>query len=238
MKKTQLFLLHFAGGSNYSFQFLTPLLPEFEVISLELPGRGKRMREPLLNNFDEAATDLYKQILARLTTAPFLIYGHSMGAYLTLRVTNMLEKAGRYPAGIVVSGNAGPGIKRAGKKMRYLLDRRELLEELKQLGGLPPQLAENEELFSVFEPILRADFEITERNEIEHETAVQASLYAIMGSLEEDVADINNWSRFTSSHFKAEILEGDHFFIHKHPQRLAGIIHAFYRSVHAHPQQY
>jgi len=35
--------------------------------------------------------------MARLTGPEFLIYGHSMGAYLTLRVTNMLEKAGRYP---------------------------------------------------------------------------------------------------------------------------------------------
>lgn len=237
MKRPQLFLLHFAGGNCYSFQFLAPLLTDFEVITLELPGRGKRLNEPLLREFDEAAIDMYKQMLARLTAAPFLIYGHSMGAYLALRVANLLEKAGRFPAGIIVSGNAGPGVRRADRKTRYLLDRPEFVTELKQLGGLPPELIENEELFSFFEPILRADFEIVERNELTKEPAVQAPLYAIMGSLEEEVESIDNWSRFTSSRFNAEILEGNHFFIHKHPRRIAGIISTFYSRVHALPQQ-
>lgn len=236
MKRPQLFLLHFAGGNCYSFRFLTPLLSDFEVIALELPGRGRRMNEPLLNEFDEAAVDLYNQIMASLTTTQFLIYGHSMGAYLSLRVANMLEKEGRFPAGVIVSGNAGPGIRHPEKKIRYLLDRPAFVEELKQLGGLPPELIENEELFGFFEPILRADFEIAERNELTKEPALQAPLYAMMGSTEENAADINNWSRFTNGRFNAEILEGDHFFIHRHPHRIAGIISTFYRRVHALPQ--
>jgi surfactin synthase thioesterase subunit len=233
MRKPQLFLFHFAGGNCYSFRFLTPLLPDFEVIPLELPGRGKRMNEPLLNEFDKAAEDLYKQILTHITGAPFLIYGHSMGAYLSLRVGNMLEKAGRYSAGIVVSGNAGPGINHPDDKKRYQLDRPAFIEEVKLLGGLPPELIENEELLSFFEPILRADFEIAERNELEEEPAIQANLFAIMGSQEDDVASINNWSRFTKGRFNAEVLQGDHFFIHRHPNRIAGIINAFYHGLPA-----
>lgn len=231
MKKPQLFLFHFAGGNCYSFRFLTPLLPDFEVIPLELPGRSKRMNEPLLNEFDKAAEDLYKQIMSSITGAPFLIYGHSMGAYLALRVANMLEKAGRYPAGIIVSGNAGPGIKDPDDKKRYLLNKPAFIEEVKLLGGLPPELLENEELLSFFEPILRADFEIAERNGLEEEPAIQGNLFAIMGSQEDDVASINNWSGFTKGRFNAEILEGDHFFIHRHPNRIAGIINAFLPQV-------
>ncbi len=52
MKKTQLFLLHFAGGNYYSFRFMFPQLNEFEIIPVELPGRGKRMKENLLKDFD------------------------------------------------------------------------------------------------------------------------------------------------------------------------------------------
>lgn len=232
MKKTQLFLLHFAGGNCYSFRFMTPLLQDFEVIPLELPGRGKRMRESLLNEFDEAAIDLYNQIIANLTTTSFLIYGHSMGASLALRVTNMLEKAGRYPAGVIVSGNAGPGIASPDKKVRYLMNRPDFVEELKRLGGVPPEFLENEELFSFFELILRADFEIAERNDLANEPAIKAPIYAIMGSSEESVADINNWLRFTIGRFTAEVLDGDHFFIHRHPQHIANIISTFYRRVH------
>lgn len=233
MKRPQLFLLHFAGGNRYSFQFLIPLLPDFEVIPLELPGRGRRMNEPLLNEFDAAATDLYNQIISYLTSSPFLIYGHSMGASLALRVTNMLEKAGKHPKCIIVSGNAGPGQRHPDKKIRYLLNRQEFLKELEQLGGLPQELIENEELFGIFEPVLRADFQITERNELLKEPAIQTPLYAVMGNMEENVTEINNWSRFTNGSFSAEVLEGDHFFIHRHPQRIAGIINTFYCSVNA-----
>lgn len=230
MKKPQLFLLHFAGGSCYSFQFLMPLLSDFEVLSLELPGRGKRFNESLLNDFDEAATDLYEQIIANLVNTQFLIYGHSMGAYLTLRIANMLEKAGKYPAGIIVSGNAGPGVRNPAKRIRYLLDRPAFIEELKLLGGIPPEVIENQELFSFFEPVLRADFEIAERNELEQEPAIEAPLFAMMGSQEEDVELINNWSGFTKSCFSTEVLEGDHFFIYRHPERIASIINAFTRA--------
>lgn len=233
----QLFLLHFAGGNCYSYRFLTPMLQGFEVIALELPGRGKRMEEALIRDFDDAAVDFYQQINALLTGSPFLIYGHSMGAYLALRVANMLEIAGNGPAGIVVSGNAGPGIVRKEKKVRYLMERTEFMQELLQIGGIPNELIDNDEVFSFFEPVLRADFEIAERHDLRREPAIQAPLYAIMGSLEESVGEINNWSGFTKGGFYSEVLEGDHFFIYRHPHRIAGIISTLYSRVHALPQQ-
>lgn len=228
MKQPQIFFIHFAGGNRYSYRFLEPGLFDFEMIPVELPGRGARMKEPLLKDFDAAAQDLYQQITARLNTPQFLICGHSMGAYLTLRVTNLLEQAGKYPTGIIVSGNAGPGIEDPEKKIRYQLPRGEFIEELKRLGGLPQEVIDHEELFGIFEPILRADFEIVERNELANEPPVQAPLYAMMGDQEDYVADIDNWSRFTRSRFKKQVLEGDHFFIFKHPDRMAEIISTFY----------
>ncbi|WP_212003070.1 thioesterase II family protein [Chitinophaga sp. HK235] len=238
MKRPQIFLFHFAGGNCYSFQFLTPLLSGFEVIIPELPGRGRRMHEPLLNEFDDAAVDLYNQVISRLSDdTPFLLYGHSMGASFVLRLANMLEAAGRYPAGVVVSGNAGPGIEKPGRRVRYLLNKPEFLEELKKLGGLPQELIDNEELFGFFEPVLRADFEITERNNLAMEPAIQAPLYAVMGSLESDVDKIDNWSGFVQHTFHTEVLEGDHFFIRQHPRRMADIISTFYRRMQTMPQQ-
>jgi len=153
-----------------------------------------------------------------------------MGAYLTLRVTNLLERSGRYPTGIIVSGNAGPGIVDREKKIRYLLPRDAFIAELQRLGGLTQEVIDHEELFSIFEPILRADFEIAERNNLAKEPAVQAPLYAMMGDQEDHVAQIDNWSRFTRRRFRKQVLAGDHFFILKHPDRMAEIISTFYRQ--------
>lgn len=231
MRKPQLFLLHFAGGNYYSFQHMLPFLKNFEVIPLELPGRGKRMREPLLKEFDLAAGDIFYQLTARLSAPVFMIYGHSMGAGLAWRVAAMLEKSGRQPHGIIVSGNAGPGIKSSTDKKTHLLEKKEFIEELERLGGVPAEVIENEELFSLFEPVLRADFEIADEGKMLDEPAIQAPIHAIMGSLEKDVQDINNWARFTKSTFNATVLEGDHFFINKHSRQMANIIDAsFERS--------
>ncbi|HSH65657.1 MAG TPA: alpha/beta fold hydrolase [Bacteroidia bacterium] len=229
MKKAQLFTLHFAGGNCYSFQFILPFLQDFEVIPLELPGRGKRMNERLLRDFDCAAQDFYTQIKAKIKGGPFLIYGHSMGAYLALKVTALLEKINLAPVGLLVSGNPGPGIK--SNKERYLLEQNAFIEALKELGGVPSEIIENKELFDFFEPILRADFEIAEKENASKENIVNVPIYAMMGSTEESVEDIENWKRFTNSQFEYNVLEGDHFFIHKHPEKIAQIIKNYFDSI-------
>lgn len=231
MKKAQLFLLHFAGGNAYSFNAITSQLEGVSVIPLELPGRGRRIQERLLQDFDLAAADLFNQIVLKLNGAPFLIYGHSMGAYLGLRIANMLECVGRPPAYLIVSGNAGPGIKYKRSVKRYLLGKEAFIEELKTLGGVPEQVFQDSELFNFFEPILRADFQIVETNELANESAIATPLYALMGSEEENVDQLANWGRFTRSDFCSEILQGNHFFIHKHAGRMAEILRGLYELV-------
>ncbi len=166
--------------------------------------------------------DIYRQITEKLTSSDFMIYGHSMGAYLALKVCNMLEKINKMPVALIVSGNPGPGIR--DDKKRYLLGKEDFIKELKKLGGIPTELIEDKESLSFFEPILRADFEISEKNEVTIEHAVNTPLFAMMGSLEDDVAKITNWAGYTRAGFNYEILEGDHFFIHKHPDRIAQLI--------------
>ncbi|HET8963096.1 MAG TPA: alpha/beta fold hydrolase [Chitinophagales bacterium] len=229
MQKPQLFLLHFAGGNCHSFNFMIPLLKEFHVVSLELPGRGKRINEALLIDFDLAAKDIYEQIVNKLTSSNFLIYGHSMGAYLALKATHMLEKQNIFPSYVIVSGNPGPGIKNT--KERYLLPDEEFIQELKNLGGIPKEVFENTELLDFCVPILRADFQIAETNVLSIESIVNTPIYAMMGNQENEAGRISNWGRFTSSQFNFEILEGDHFFIHKNSLKIAHIIKNCYKSI-------
>ncbi|HEU4555731.1 MAG TPA: alpha/beta fold hydrolase [Chitinophaga sp.] len=228
MNKPKLFLLHFAGGSVYSFQFLKSYLPEFEFIPLELPGRGKRVKEKIIKDFELAAEDIYHQIVAHTGVKDFLIYGHSMGAAIALKVANLLEKAEKFPSCIIVSGSPGPGVR--DNKKRYLLEKGDFKEELKRIGGMPEEVLSNDELFSYFEPLLKADFEVVEKSDLlPFYAPVETPIYAIMGSEEENVVNIGNWKRFTSAHFVAEVLNGDHFFINNHAERIAEIIKSCYR---------
>ncbi|MBB6498880.1 thioesterase II family protein [Pedobacter cryoconitis] len=222
MKKHQLILLHFAGGNSHSFNFMLPYLQDFEIIPLELPGRGRRIGEELLKDFDLAALDIYKQVIGKLNSSKFIIYGHSMGAYLALKVASLLEKANKAPSYIFVSGNAGPGLE--NKTTRYLLGREDFIVELKKLGGIPDEVFEYEDMLDFFLPVLRADFEISERNKAEVDTLISSPIYAMMGDQETKVEHITNWKNFTKSHFGYKIFEGGHFFIHKDYQEVARLI--------------
>lgn len=221
-KKPQLFLLHFAGGSRYSYDFMRPYLHDFEFIPIELPGRGKRVRERLLDDFNLAAADLFRQILERKTSCEFLIYGHSLGAIMALKLAGMFELIQEPPLYVVVSGSAGPGI--ADHIASHELDKESLKTELKNLGGLSDTFLEVEGLYNFYYPILKADFALAKGHDFISVPPVNVPVYALAGREEEAAIYIDNLRNFTSSYFHAEILPGNHFFIYDHSSRIASII--------------
>lgn len=224
--KIQLFLLPFAGGNVYSFRDLIPYFTGFEAIALELPGRGRRIREPLISNFDRAVDDYFNQIVSGLNNTPFIVYGHSMGAYLAFFVCQKLQKAGKIPVCLVVSGNAGMGT--YGETKRYLMADEDFIASIKNLGGLPDELLANEEAMEFYKPVLRADFFVIEQKEHAEIAPIAAPIYAIMGDEEEKASLIGNWARFTTAQFSSEILKGNHFFIYNNAGRIANILKSVY----------
>ncbi len=220
----QIFFLHFAGGNVYSFQFLRPYLPNnLNFHPIELPGRGKRMSEKLLSSEFEAVNDLVSQIVALRNNQPYIIFGHSMGATLGLKVTKKLEELGDPPKRLIVAGNAGPGTVK--DKSRSKMNDEELKAELKMLGGVQDEVLNNEDLFSFFSPIMRSDFEILENvQKIESSFKINSPIIAVMGDKEETSNKIENWKNFTSNEFKFHVLTGNHFFIYDHPSDIVQII--------------
>lgn len=233
----QLFFLHFAGGNCYSYDFLKPYCnAAFELHCLELPGRGKRFSEDLLYDKAAAIADYVAQLKILRNSQPYLLFGHSMGASLGLHVCQQMEAQGDGPESLIVSGNAGPGIvveeeesdeqeKEEKRGPRYLLETEEFKEALRELGGIPEEVLETAELFDFFAPIIRADFEIVEKEDALNENIkLHTPIFAIMGSEEEDQQHIDNWKRFTRNKFRSRLFSGGHFFIHKHPKALATIL--------------
>ena len=229
----QLFLLHFAGGSTYSFDFLKKhIKTDIQFLPLELPGRGKRSSEKLLKTKKEAVEDYFNQILKLRNQLPFIVYGHSMGATLGLSLVAKLEVAGHFPEQLIVTGNAGPGAKEKKEVIRHLLGDSEFKDELRKLGGIPEEILLEDELYQYFAPIMRADFECLEKDfSFENEIVIQTPLYAIMGDEEETSPQIENWNRFTGSRFKYKILEGNHFFIYNHPEEISKALRSSFLKI-------
>lgn len=232
LSKPQLFLLHFAGGNSYSFDFMKEHLKDvYDIIPLELPGRGKRIKEDLLKDKHSAIRDYVQQIKTFRNNQSYIIYGHSMGADLGFYVTKIMEHHMDAPLCLITSGNAGPGADEIDdegnvvKKNRYLMNDVDFKKELREIGGMPEEILNDDDIFNFFNPIIRADFEVLEKeNHLSAELTINTPIHAIMGSKEPSVAQIRNWEKRTTSKFDHTIMEGNHFFIHDHPYQLAQVI--------------
>jgi surfactin synthase thioesterase subunit len=147
-----------------------------------------------------------------------------MGASLALQVVIELEKAGKKPVSLVVSGKSWPitGI----NHRRYLMPQHDFEEGLKELGGVPSKVLENSQLFNFFSAALRSDLEIVEKKGITNleYLTIDIPIIALMGDEEEGVDEIMKWQVLSRKKGKTKVLPGNHFFIHAHPRQISDII--------------
>lgn len=225
-RKKRLFMLPFVGGNRYSYQLMMPYLKDFEVRPLELPGRGKRIKEPLLGSFFDAMGDFYRQISSEIEPDQDVIYGHSLGAILGYWITYRLEKAKKSPARLIVSGVPEPHVRRSDVfQSAHELSEKDFIQRLLNIGGIPEGFIENEELFRYNEPILRADFKVLD-SLVNHDMKdkIKSPLIAVMGTEEPAASHIGNWKNYTEGKLEYYHLEGNHFFINHHPKTMADLI--------------
>lgn len=215
MQKINLFCLPFAGGSKYSYpEFVKKASVNFNVIPLDLPGRGSRFREPLLTDIHSMVEDLFNQ-MKRGFQMPYIIYGHSMGTLLAYLVTNRIRTANlRAPLLLFLTGCGSPGRSFIRNEKRYLLPKDEFISKLKSYGGSPDEILEDESLLNYFEPIIRADFQAVDTYVFEPAPSFDIPLVVITGT-EESVTreEAQAWKDHTEAEVECFQFPGKHFFI-------------------------
>lgn len=224
--KTQamtLFCIPFSGGSHYSYQTLTRLLPDtIRVVTLELPGRGRRFGERLLRDAHAMTDDLFRQVQDQLTE-PYAFFGHSLGAALAGLLTRRIQRAGLpQPVHLFVSGKGGLSV--PSLKKRHLLERASFLQEVVAFGGMAPELIANEGLLDLFEPILRADIQASETYQYQPQL-VDVPMDVLVGT--EDIVTLeeaNTWCYETTHPVAVHIFKGNHFFLFGHETAICELI--------------
>lgn len=227
MEKTNLFLLPFAGGSVYSYRgFAGYAPPHLNLIPVELPGRGTRMREPLLTDIYRMADDVYAQVAGRLHE-PYAIYGHSMGSLLGYLLVKRLLAAGRpAPEHLFFTGCAGPSCEAyLGDKAKHNLPKAQFIQKLQELGGSPDEVLQTPALFDFFEPIIRADFRATDTYRYQETTPFDIPVTVAIGLQERAThAQALLWQRETTQPVEVRQFPGKHFFIFDYERQLVEII--------------
>jgi surfactin synthase thioesterase subunit len=226
MTPRPLIMLHHAGGSAAVFDRLAEALPDgIQPLPLELPGRGRRWREPPATTIEDAVDDLLRAVAGH--RGEIAIFGHSVGAYLGLCLAARLAETGAARCStLFVSANAGPvsaELPCAGSPL--LTSDEEIFAIAEKSGGtISPQIREHPVLRERTAALLRADFSLGDSFlRKRRATTVSAGLVVCCGT--EDVftdAQLDSWRHSTTG--RTEVtprLPGDHFYLEQPAQAAA-----------------
>jgi medium-chain acyl-[acyl-carrier-protein] hydrolase len=208
-----MFCFHHAGGGASTFRAWPQLLPsEVEVAAVQLPGREGRLAEPAMTNCDAVVN----AVLAGLPLeAPFVFFGHSMGARVAFELARALRRRGaELPLQLIVSGCRAPHVPRR-EELKHLLPDAELRAELARYAGTPKEVIANDELMAVLLPTIRADFEVIESAGFRSEPPLAIPITALGGTADEEVTreDLEAWREHTTAEFARRMFVGNHFFV-------------------------
>lgn len=208
-------MLPFAGGNKNSYQEIARYIPGMHT--LEYPGRGSRIREPLPVTLDLLVDDITLQLKKTIDISKkYIIYGHSMGALLAYLVCRKVHMQGwPMPEKLIVSGRKAPHLKRR----RYLagLPDDHFMKEVTALGGIPDEVIRHPELMEYIMPILKADFRVYESYKYVQAGKLPVPIDVFYGD-EEGIApeDIAGWKDESLKTVNIREMKGNHFFIFDH----------------------
>lgn len=215
--KLRLFTFHYAGGSASIFRpWAQDLKAPIEIISIQLPGRETRFIEPLFYDLRSIIESLLKSFPTYFDK-PFIFFGHSIGSFISFEFARMLRrKKYSLPQHLIVSGARGPHLPLRRKKLHDLPEE-DFISELFSYNGVPSALLENRDILSLFTPMIRADFTVSETYHYIEEDSLQCPISAFGGTKDPHVSreEISSWESYTSVAFNSYFFKGDHFFLLK-----------------------
>ncbi|WP_336206809.1 thioesterase II family protein [Nonomuraea sp. LPB2021202275-12-8] len=218
-----MFCLPYAGGGASAYTGLLHQLTDLTVIPIQLPGRENRIAEPPTFTIGEIADEI-----APATDAPYILYGHSMGARLAFEVARELRRRG-LPAPLrLYVGGAHPPHRKVPLAATADLPDDAFIDQLVRRAGALPELKHVPELRELMLPVLRADFAWIKHYRYAPEPPIDVPVVAFTGADDGEVgaAEMLGWARHTTAGFRLRTLRGGHLFVKDRPAELAALITA------------
>ncbi|MFC0435429.1 thioesterase II family protein [Kutzneria buriramensis] len=200
-------------GAGYFRRVLRALDGVVECRAVELPGRGRRYREPLLTDADLAVNDLVQ----RLGGPVDAIYGESLGAYLGLAVAASVEQD-RTPV-LLAASNAPPCVR--GPVGTGEVDSvADAVAGLAALGGASPSEVVEDAL-----PLLRSDLYLS-RSLITAlcGATVSANIWVLAGEQDAGLVRPEAWAEHTTAQTTIIRLTGEHLLSATNPAGVAQVV--------------
>ncbi|MGQ4365525.1 thioesterase II family protein [Streptomyces sp. SAS_272] len=212
----RLVCLPHAGGTASSFFSYSRILAAYaDVLAVQYPGRQDRRHEPALTSVDALVEEIYG-VLRAYDDVPLVLFGHSMGGILGFEVARRMERAGRPPLGLIVSGRRAPDLY-AGEDVHTRGDQA-LIAEMSALSGTDPGVLADEEILRMVLPAMRADFTAIETYRYRPDgplAPLRCPVSVLTGESDPRVGleQAMAWRDFTSGPFTFRSFPGGHFFL-------------------------
>lgn len=208
----RLFLFHDAGGSTSLFTALSQQLANaFDIVCIELPGRGHRINEEMHTHLSDLLEELIPEIV-QLMDKPSLFFGHSMGGVLAFELARELAER-KEPQPIKLFLSSTPGLTTYSKSdVDYTLPDDELY---KTFPHMKPSAIGDVELHTILMKMLRADLKLLDNYVYIKKDQLHIPIVTVYGDNDSRVKreQAERWRYETSGIFKLINRPGGHRYI-------------------------
>ncbi|HET6977275.1 MAG TPA: alpha/beta fold hydrolase [Pyrinomonadaceae bacterium] len=234
----RLFCFPYAGGGATIFRTWQAELPkEVEVCPVQLPGRGRRLKEAAYTNVHTLVQELAQGLFPFLGK-PFAFFGHSMGASISFELARYLRREHHLmPRHLFISGRRAPHMPALHTPI-YNLPDAEFMVGLRDLNGTPVEALEQPDLMELLLPLLRADFELSETYTYLNGPLLDCPMSIYGGEGDDDVPreHLEAWGELTTGTVSLKMFPGDHFFLNTAQNSLLRMLsqelgHRLHRSI-------
>lgn len=224
----RLICFHYGGGSSVSFYpWKDMILPNIELLAINLPGRGSSINEPLLDDIEDV-TNVMLAHIKHYMDKPLVFFGHSLGALISFELAKALkEQQLKQPMHLILSGCMAPqNLYKRNKISKF--NNKEFIEILKIYNGISQEVLSDPSLMELFLPIIRTDISIIDNYKYRGNDPLDCDITTIGGREDPTVLleDIYSWKSHTTKKYTHHTLVGDHFFIRSHRKNVLDIVNS------------
>lgn len=212
---------HAGGGATMFHKWSGFLGEDVEILAVNLPGRGTRLRERPYRRMEQLVAGLVEAVRPRLDV-PYAIFGHSLGATIGFELIRALRREGApLPVGLFVSSRVAPQIPHTARPIHHL-PQAVFLSALEERYGIVDRTLSDPEMAALLYPSLQADIEILETYTYSPEEPLPLPMtsHGALGDPSVARSALEAWREQTSGPFSIHMFPGDHFYLMRDPAPL------------------
>ncbi|MDI2127084.1 thioesterase II family protein [Yinghuangia seranimata] len=213
--RATLLCVPFAGaGPSFFHPWRALSAGRWTVVSVELPGRERRILETPYRNVVEAAKNEADGIAADLGAgARTVLFGHSLGAVLAYELAHLLMARDVRVERLVVSGSPGPWTQRERRATGLPDD--EFLARVEEFAGFRHEALDHPEMRELILPVLQADCEMHENYVPSTDEPLSVPICSLRGASDGLVTadEARQWKDATTGGFRYAEFPGDHMYL-------------------------